>query len=50
MTDIQICTSEKQSYFCKNMLPVENDLDLEFEHYFCKLCRRKMKLCYEDMK
>jgi len=44
------CTPERDSWTCKNMRPVEGDLDMEYEHYECKVCGRTMKLDYEEMK
>lgn len=35
---------------CKNMLPVEGDTDMEYEHYECKVCGARFKLDYEEMR
>jgi hypothetical protein len=44
------CKSEIESWSCPNMLPLDGDDDLEYEHYRCEKCGRTMKLCYDDMK
>ena len=44
------CSSARQSWSCPNMKPVEGDRDMEYEHYYCKVCGRDMKLDYEEMR
>lgn len=44
------CQTEKESWSCENMIPVEGDLDMEAEHYSCEVCGRTMKLYYDDMR
>lgn len=48
--DHKICKTEQESWKCPNMLPLEGDKDLECEHYLCKICRKRMKLYYDDMR
>lgn len=35
---------------CPNMLPVEGDLSMDYEHYSCAVCGQRDKLDYEEMK
>jgi len=44
------CQTEQQSWTCKNMEPIEGDTSMEYEYYECKICSRRMKLDYEEMK
>ena len=44
------CRSERDSWTCKNMKPVDGDTDMQFEHYECKVCGRHMSLDYDEMK
>ena len=46
----EACATERDSWQCPNMRPVLGDLDMEYEHYECKLCGRKVALDYEEMK
>lgn len=46
----QQCKTERESWDCKNMKPVPGDLSMDYEHYECKVCGRRMKLDYEEMK
>ncbi len=48
--DAPKCQTERESWSCENMLPVEGDLDMEAENYSCKVCERTMKLYYDDMR
>ncbi len=44
------CTTERQSWQCPQMKPVDGDLDMSYEHYECKLCGRRIALDHEEMK
>lgn len=44
------CATERESWTCKNMKSVDGDTDMEYEHYECKVCGRRMKLDYEEMR
>ena len=44
------CSSERESWSCQNMEAVPGDLDMEREHYECKVCGRRISLDYEEMK
>ncbi len=44
------CTTERQSWQCPNMKSRENDRDMSYEHYDCKVCGRHVSLDYEEMK
>jgi hypothetical protein len=44
------CTTARESWTCKNMLPVDGDTSMTHEHYACKVCGRRMALDYEEMK
>lgn len=44
------CETERDSWQCPNMLPVEGDLSFTHEHYACKVCGRRVALDYEEMK
>ena len=44
------CTEERQTWQCPNMKPVEGDTSMEYEHYACSLCGKKIKLDYEEMR
>lgn len=44
------CESDRASWTCENMKPVEGDTDMQFEHYECKVCGRRMSLDYDEMK
>lgn len=46
----QRCQTERESWSCKNMKERENDLDMQYEHYECKICGRTMKLDYDEMR
>lgn len=47
----KVCIEQQKFYsMCKNMLPVENDTDMEAEHYECKVCGATVKLYYEEMR
>jgi hypothetical protein len=35
---------------CPNMKGREGDLSMEFEHYECKVCGKRDKLDYEEMR
>jgi len=35
---------------CPNMQPKENDTDMNYEHYECKVCGKTDYLDYEEMK
>lgn len=45
-----VCTTERESWTCKNMKEVPGDTSMDYEHYECKVCGRRMKLDYEEMK
>lgn len=44
------CANERESWTCPNMLGVEGDTDMDYERYECKVCGRRMKLDYEEMR
>jgi hypothetical protein len=44
------CATERDSWACKNMLPVEGDTSMTHEHYACKVCGRRMALDYDEMR
>lgn len=44
------CANDRDSWQCPNMKEVEGDTDMEYEHYECKLCGRRISLDYEEMK
>lgn len=44
------CKTERESWQCPNMEPVEGDTDMRYEHYECKLCGRRVTLDYEEMR
>jgi len=44
------CKTERDSWQCPKMLPVEGDLSMTHEHYSCALCGRRIALDYEEMK
>lgn len=44
------CTTTQQSWTCPNMKPLENDRDMQYEHYYCVKCERRMKLDYDEMR
>lgn len=46
----QPCTNERESWQCSNMKEVEGDTSMEYEHYECKVCGRRISLDYEEMK
>lgn len=35
---------------CPNFLPEEGDTSMEYEHYECKVCGKRDKLDYEEMR
>lgn len=43
------CSTEKDSWHCPNMKPVEKDTSLTTEHYECKKCGRRVWLDYDEM-
>jgi len=44
------CKTERESWSCPNMKGVEGDTDMNFEHYECKVCGRRVALDYEEMR
>lgn len=44
------CEKVDPYYTCPNLKEVEGDLSMTHEHYECKVCGRRMKLDYEEMK
>ncbi len=44
------CKTERDSWQCKNMLPVDGDTSLTHEHYACTVCGRRMSLDYDEMR
>lgn len=44
------CNYEHAISDCPHMKSVEGDLDMRYEHYYCKLCQRREKLDYDEMK
>lgn len=46
----QSCATDRESWACLNMKPIEDDSDMQYEHYECKVCGRTMKLDYEEIK
>lgn len=49
-TENVMCTTDRQSWSCKNMQEVVGDLSMTHEHYKCELCGRRMKLDYDEMR
>lgn len=37
----------QDAWMCDNMKEVLNDLDMDVEHYECKVCKRTIKLYYD---
>lgn len=35
---------------CPNMKPREGDTSMEYEHYECKVCGKRTKLDYDEMR
>lgn len=44
------CVMDRQSWSCKNMLPVDGDLSMTHEHYSCAVCGRRHALDYDEMR
>lgn len=44
------CTDIRDSWRCPNMLPKEGDTDMNYEHYECKICGRRISLDYDEMR
>lgn len=44
------CETERASWECPNMLPVEGDTSMTHEYYQCKLCGRRVALDYDEMR
>lgn len=44
------CKTDRESWQCKNMKPLKDDFDMNYEHYHCELCGRRESLDYEEMK
>jgi len=44
------CKTERDSWRCPNMKPVENDTSMTNEHYACALCGRRVALDYDEMR
>lgn len=44
------CNLEHPISDCPHMKAVDGDLDMDYEHYFCKLCQRREKLDYDEMR
>lgn len=44
------CKTDRESWQCPNMKAVENDTDMNYEHYSCKLCGRRVALDYDEMR
>ena len=44
------CKTKQDSWRCPNMKEVEGDLDMNYEHYECKICGKTMKLDYDEMR
>ncbi len=44
------CATERESWQCINMRPIGNDTDMNYEHYECKLCGRRVALDYDEMR
>jgi hypothetical protein len=43
------CKTERDSWRCPNMKPVDGDTDMNYEHYKCSLCSKRVKLDYSEM-
>lgn len=44
------CTTDRQSWKCPNMQPVEGDTSMSHEHYECKKCGRRTSLDYDEIR
>lgn len=44
------CVKERDTWVCPNMLPVEGDMDMSYEHYYCKKCGKGISLDYDEMR
>ncbi len=47
---VRRCATERDSWDCKNMLPVDGDTSMTHEHYACKVCGRRMALDYDEIR
>ena len=47
---VRPCATDRDSWDCKNMLPVDGDTSMTHEHYACKVCGRRMALDYDEMR
>ena len=47
---VRQCMTMAEADKCPNMKPVEGDMDMEYERYECKVCGRRFKLDYEEMR
>lgn len=44
------CKTERDSWQCPNMQPVDGDTSMTHEHYACKTCGRRVALDYDEMR
>lgn len=44
------CQTDRESWSCPNMKARENDRDMSYEHYDCKICGRHHALDYDEMR
>jgi hypothetical protein len=44
------CKTEREAWSCPNLKDRENDTDMNYEHYDCKVCGRHVKLDYDEMR
>lgn len=49
-TSIPPCKTERESWTCPNMKAVEGDTDMNYEHYSCKVCGKRVSLDYDEMR
>lgn len=44
------CKTERDSWQCPKMIPVEGDTSMSHEHYACAICGRRVALDYDEMR
>lgn len=47
---LMACKTERDSWDCKNMQPVDGDTSMSCESYSCNVCGRRMVLDYDEMR
>ena len=46
---MRICETERESWRCKNMKPIDGDTSMTHEYYKCEVCGRRMTLDYDEI-